>query len=214
MFDAMNLAILIGAGLIAISTFTSLISFRVGAPLLLVFLAVGLGAGEDGPGGLVFDDAPAAYFIGSLALAVILFDSGFNTSAQAIRSAFGPALTLATLGVLITAGLVGVAARLLLGLPWLDAAILGAIVGSTDAAAVFFLLRVGGITVRDRVRSTLEVESGSNDPMAIFLTVTLVELAAGGGTVRSCGAGAGAKTVYHTRITRNDSTVARMRFLF
>lgn len=187
MFEAMNLAIMIGAGLIAISTFTSLISFRVGAPLLLVFLAVGLGAGEDGFGGLVFDDAPAAYFIGSLALAVILFDSGFNTQFQAIRTAFGPALALATVGVLLTAGLVAVAARFLLGLPWLEAAILGAIVSSTDAAAVFFLLRVGGITIRDRVRYTLEVESGSNDPMAIFLTVTLVEIAAAGGTLGAAG---------------------------
>lgn len=187
MFDAMNLAILIGAGLIAISTFTSLISFRVGAPLLLVFLAVGLGAGEDGPGGLVFDDAPAAYFIGSLALAVILFDSGFNTAYHAVRSAFGPALTLATVGVLLTAGLVAIAARYLLTLTWLEAAILGAIVSSTDAAAVFFLLRVGGITIRDRVRSTLEVESGSNDPMAIFLTVTLVELAASGASLDTAG---------------------------
>lgn len=187
MFEAMNLAILIGAGLIAISTFTSLISFRVGAPLLLVFLAVGLVAGEDGPGGLVFDDAPAAYFIGSLALAVILFDSGFNTSFRAMRSTFGPALTLATVGVLVTAGMIGFAAHYLLGLAWLEALILGAIVSSTDAAAVFFLLRVGGILVRDRVRYTLEVESGSNDPMAIFLTVTLVDLAARGATMDSVG---------------------------
>jgi len=180
MFDAINLAILIGAGLIAISTFTSLISFRIGAPLLLVFLAVGLGAGEDGPGGLHFEDAPAAYFIGSLALAVILFDSGFNTTLRSVRSALGPALMLATLGVLLTAGMIGVAAHWLIRLPWIDSFLLGAIVSSTDAAAVFFLLRVGGITVRDRVRSTLEVESGSNDPMAIFLTVTLIEIAVSG----------------------------------
>ncbi|MBK8174693.1 MAG: potassium/proton antiporter [Rhodospirillales bacterium] len=176
MFEAMNLAILVGAGLIAISTFTSLISFRVGAPLLLVFLAVGLVAGVDGPGGLTFDDAPAAYFIGSVALAVILFDSGFNTQFRTVRAALGPALTLATVGVLLTAALVGAAAHLLLELEWLEALLLGAIVSSTDAAAVFFLLRVGGITLRDRVRSTLEVESGSNDPMAIFLTVTLVQI--------------------------------------
>jgi potassium/hydrogen antiporter len=176
MFEAMNLAILIGAGLIAISTFTSLISFRIGAPLLLVFLAVGLVAGEDGPGGLHFDDAPAAYFIGSVALAVILFDSGFNTQLRTVRTALGPSLVLASVGVLLTAGLVGVAAHLLLGLDWLEAFLLGSIVSSTDAAAVFFLLRVGGITLRDRVRATLEVESGSNDPMAIFLTITLIKV--------------------------------------
>jgi cell volume regulation protein A len=140
-----------------------------------VFLFVGLVAGEDGLG-LSFDDAGTAYFIGSLALAVILFDSGFGTSLRSFRLAAGPALTLATLGVVITAGLVGVAAHLFLGLGWLQSLLLGAIVGSTDAAAVFFLLRIGQITVRDRVRSTLEVESGSNDPMAIFLTILLVEL--------------------------------------
>lgn len=181
MLDAMNLAILIGAGLIAVSVFTSLVSFRVGAPLLLVFLAVGLLAGEDGIGGIDYDDAESAYFIGSLALAIILFDSGYETRIQTIRIAAWPSLVLATAGVLLTTGLVGIAARWLFGLPWLESLLLGAIVSSTDAAAVFFLLRVGGITLRDRVRSTLEIESGSNDPMAIFLTLTLVELIARGG---------------------------------
>ncbi len=178
MLEAMNLAILIGAGLIAISVFTSLISFRVGAPLLLVFLGVGLLAGEDGLLGLPFDNAGAAYFIGSIALAIILFDSGFETSLSTVRAAAWPSITLATVGVLLTTGLVGIAAHYLLGLSWLQRMLMGAIVSSTDAAAVFFLLRVGGITLRDRVRSTLEIESGSNDPMAIFLTVTLVELIA------------------------------------
>lgn len=144
---------------------------------MLVFLFVGLAAGEDGLG-LQFSDAGSAYFVGSLALAVILFDSGFGTSIKSFRQAAGPAITLATAGVLVTAALVGLAAHLLLGLGWLQSFLLGAIVGSTDAAAVFFLLRIGQITVKDRVRSTLEVESGSNDPMAIFLTVMLVELIA------------------------------------
>ncbi len=180
MFEAINLAILIGAGLIAISTFTSLISFRIGAPLLLVFLAVGLLAGEDGPGGLEFDNARVAYFIGSVALAVILFDSGFNTHMRSVRAAFGPAVVLATVGVVVTAGLMGVATHYLLGLPWLQSFLLGSIVSSTDAAAVFFLLRVGGITIRERVRSTLEIESGGNDPMAIFLSITLIEVIASG----------------------------------
>jgi len=175
MLDVIFTAILLGAGLITAAVLTSLIAFRVGAPLLLVFLGVGLLAGEDGLG-LRFDDARLAYFIGSLALAVILFDSGFRTRFSSFRVAAGPAITLATLGVLLTTVLVGVAARFLLGLPWLYAFLIGAIISSTDAAAVFFLLRVGGITIRDRVRSTLEVESASNDPMAIFLTVTLVEM--------------------------------------
>ena len=168
------------------SIFTGLAAFRFGAPLLLVFLAVGLIAGEDGLG-LQFDDSGTAYFIGSLALAVILFDSGFGTSIRAFRSAAGPAITLATIGVVITAGLVGVAAHFLLGLTWMQSLLIGAIIGSTDAAAVFFLLRIGRITVRERVRATLEVESGSNDPMAIFLTITLVELMAAGASVPELG---------------------------
>ena len=163
------------------SIFTSLVAFRFGAPLLLVFLFVGLAAGEDGLG-LQFSDAGTAYFIGSLALAVILFDSGFGTSIRSFRQAAGPAITLATLGVVLTAGVVGLAAHLFLGLGILQSLLIGAIVGSTDAAAVFFLLRIGQITVKDRVRSTLEVESGSNDPMAIFLTMMLVEMIAAGVT--------------------------------
>lgn len=180
MLDAVNIAILFGAGLITLSIFTSLLSMRVGAPLLLVFLLMGLAAGEDGLIGIEFDDAPAAYFVGSLALAVILFDSGFGTPLKSFRLAAGPALSLATVGVLVTAGLVGVAARLLMGLDWIQALLLGAIVSSTDAAAVFFLLRVGGMKLRDRVRSTLEIESGSNDPMAVFLTILLADMAAAG----------------------------------
>src|SRR5690606_9352061 len=179
MIELMNLAILIASGLLVISIFTSLISFRIGAPLLLIFLAVGLGAGEDVPGGIDFDNAPAAYFIGSIALAIILFDSGFDTRFQSFRIAAWPAVTLATIGVLLTTVIVGAAARFLLWLPWPEALLMGAIIRSTDAAAVFFLLRVGGITFRDRVRSTLEVESSSNDPAAIFLTITRVEFITG-----------------------------------
>ncbi|WP_207478568.1 potassium/proton antiporter [Arenibaculum pallidiluteum] len=171
--------ILIGAALLLISVFTSLVSLRFGTPLLLVFLAVGLLAGEDGPGGIVFNDAGAAFLIGNVALALILFESGFDTSFASYRLAAAPALTLATLGVFVTTGLIGVAAVYLLGIGWIPALLLGAVLSSTDAAAVFLLLRVGGITIRDRVRSTLEIESGSNDPMAIFMTIALVELAVG-----------------------------------
>jgi cell volume regulation protein A len=178
--DPMFTIILLGAGLVGIAALTSLIAFRVGAPLLLLFLGIGLAAGEDGMG-LVFNDAHLAYFVGNLALAVILFDSGFKTRFATFRAAALPAVTLATLGVLLTTILVGVVAHLWLGLPWLQALLVGAIIGSTDAAAVFFLLRVGGLTIRERVRSTLEVESGSNDPMAIFLTLSLVEMILAGG---------------------------------
>jgi cell volume regulation protein A len=173
--DVMYPVVLIASLLILVAGFTSVLAFRIGAPLLLVFLALGLLFGEDGIG-IQFSDAPLAYVIGSLALAIILFDSGFGTSLNSFKAAAAPAVALATFGVLLTAGLVGVAAHLIFGLPWLDSLLIGSIVSSTDAAAVFFLLRVGGITIRERIRATLEIESGSNDPMAIFLTVTLVEL--------------------------------------
>ncbi|MGE0847305.1 MAG: potassium/proton antiporter [Flavobacteriaceae bacterium] len=175
MADLIFPAFLVGAGLVLVSVVTSALAFRFGAPLLLVFLGIGLLAGEDGLG-IHYDDAGSAYFIGSLALAVILFDSGFETKLRSFRLAALPAITLATAGVALTASLVGALAHFVLGLSWLEGLLLGAIVGSTDAAAVFFLLRVGGITIRDQVRSTLEIESGSNDPMAIFLTVLLLEL--------------------------------------
>ena len=175
MFEAMNVAILVGSALVAAAAFTSILSFRFGAPLLLIFLLVGLAAGEDGLG-LEFDNLGAAYFVGSVALAIILFDSGFATRLSTLRVAALPALLLATIGVLVTALLVGLAAQLILGFSWLQGLLLGVIVAPTDAAAVFFLLRVGGINLRDLVRSTLEVESGSNDPIAIFLTVALVGL--------------------------------------
>jgi len=187
MITAVNLAILIGAGLIVASAFTSVISQRLGAPLLLVFLVVGLLAGEDGLLGIEFDNAPVAYFIGALALAIILFDSGFATPFQRYRQAAGPALVLATLGVVLTTGLLGAAAYMLLDLGWIEALMLGAIVASTDAAAVFFLLKAGGITLRERVSATLEIESGTNDPMAVFLTLTLVTLAAAGSQAADIG---------------------------
>ncbi len=176
MIESMYVAILISALLVGVAVFTSIFSTRFGAPLLLVFLLLGLLAGEDGLG-IRFDDGRTAYFIGSIALAIILFESGFETRLSAFRTAAMPALTLATLGVLVTAGIVGVAARFIFGWHWVSAMLLGTIVASTDAAAVFFLLRVGGISLRERVRSALEVESGSNDPMAIFLTVALVGIA-------------------------------------
>lgn len=175
MLETMYLAILIGAGLVMAAVFTSWFAYRFGAPILLIFLAVGLIAGEDGIG-IVFDNSAAAYFLGSVALAVVLFDSGFGTKLATFRQAALPSVFLATFGVLLTTGLLGIAAHFVLGLSWMESFLFGAVVSSTDAAAVFFLLRVGGIHLRDRVRAILEVESGCNDPMAIFLTVTFVEL--------------------------------------
>jgi len=176
MIESMNLAILVGSLLVAAAVVTSFVSTRFGPPLLLVFLLLGLVAGEDGLG-VRFDDGRVAYFIGSIALAVILFESGFETRFASFRAAAVPAITLATIGVIVTAVIVGAAASLAFGWPMIHGLLLGTIVASTDAAAVFFLLRVGGISLRERVRSTLEVESGSNDPMAIFLTLSLVGIA-------------------------------------
>jgi len=170
-FNAITLFI---AAIVVVSVLSTIFSFRAGAPILLVFLGVGFLVGEDGIGGVDFDNAQAAFKVGSIALALILFDSGFGTPLRSFRAAAAPAITLATAGVLLTTILFAAAARWLLPLDWGQALLLGAILGSTDAAAVFFLLRAGGIHLRDRVRSTLEVESGSNDPMAIFLTLMLV----------------------------------------
>ncbi|MEE2950400.1 MAG: potassium/proton antiporter [Pseudomonadota bacterium] len=180
------LIILVGTVLILFAAFSSLLAFRFGAPLLLIFLSVGLLAGTDGLG-LEFDNAPLAYFVGTVALAIILFDSGFQTKLSTFKQAAAPALTLATVGVVGTAALFGWAASLLLGVSFLEGFLLGSIVGSTDAAAVFFLLKTGGITIRDRVRSLLEIESGTNDPMAIFLTITLVELVSSGVSLSDLG---------------------------
>lgn len=173
--EAFYIILLVSTVLVLAAAFSSLIAFRFGAPLLLVFLMIGLAAGTDGLG-IHFDNNPLAYIIGSLALAVILFDSGFGTSVHSFKIAAMPALALASIGVLLTATIFAFAASLMLGFSWLEGLLLGSIVASTDAAAVFFLLRIGGIHIREKVRSTLEVESGTNDPMAVFLTLSLVTL--------------------------------------
>jgi cell volume regulation protein A len=177
MEQAVYAAILVSTALVLVAAFSSLIAFRFGAPLLLLFLGIGLASGTDGLG-LEFDNAQIAYAIGVFALAVVLFDSGFGTPIGLLRQAGAPALSLATVGVALTTVIFGAATYWLTGLTFLESMLLGAAVASTDAAAVFFLLRAGNVNLRERVRATLEIESGSNDPIAIFLTITLVEVIA------------------------------------
>lgn len=172
-----NLVLALGATLILLGILSSLLASRFGTPLLLVFLVVGMLAGVDGPGGIEFSNYRLTYLIGSCALAIILFDGGLRTRLAETREALGPSLTLATAGVAVTAILIGTFGYLVLGYDLIEGLLLGSIVASTDAAAVFFLLKTGGLQLRPRIGSTLEIESGSNDPVAVFLTIALTELA-------------------------------------
>ena len=173
--DTVSLTILFAALLVLAGILSSLIALRFGAPLLLVFLLVGMLAGDSGPGGIKFDDVRTTYLVGSVALALILFDGGLRTRFTTFRSALAPSLILATIGVLFTAALTAPVVWLLLGFDWIESLLVGAMVASTDAAAVFLLIHAHGLRLRPRVGATLEIESGTNDPFAIFLTVALIE---------------------------------------
>jgi cell volume regulation protein A len=179
--DAISIGILFGALLVLAGILSSLVAMRFGAPLLLVFLILGMLAGEKGPGGIQFDDIHTTYLVGSIALALILFDGGLRTRFATFRSVLAPSLVLATFGVLLTAALTAPAAKFLLHLGWTEALLVGAVVASTDAAAVFFLIHARGLRLRPRVGAVLEVESGSNDPFAVFLALVLIEFLQRGG---------------------------------
>jgi cell volume regulation protein A len=180
--------ILVGGALGVISIVAGLISRRVGAPILLVFLALGMLAGEDGMLGISFHDFPSAYLVGSVALAVILFEGGLETPVSLLRLAFWPAAVLATIGVAFTAAIMGATVSLFDGVPLVGALLAGAVAAPTDAAAVAVLLRHAGAALPERLRALLEVESGLNDPMSVFLTFLLLRIIAEPGSIGIGGA--------------------------
>ena len=174
--DTLNILYLVGALLIFASIMASTLSARLGVPLLLLFLIVGMLAGEQGILGIEFSQYGLANFVGQAALACILLDGGLRTSFKSFRVGLKPAITLATWGVLVTVVVLGIFVTWLLDVDWRFGLLMAAIVGSTDAAAVFSLLRNGGVKLNDRVQATLELESGANDPLAILLVTGLIAL--------------------------------------
>lgn len=166
--------ILLLAFLFIVGVLTTRFSTRLGVPSLILFILVGIVMGSDVLGVIHFDNASLTQKIGVIALIVILFEGGLQTNWKNVRPVIVPSLSLATIGVLITSGIVAVAAKMILDLDWLESILFGAIVGSTDAAAVFAVLKDHNIS--PKLGSTLEAESGSNDPMAVFLTVAMIEL--------------------------------------
>jgi len=175
----LNTALALGGALLLLGVVASKAAVRLGVPALLLFLGVGVLAGVDGPGGIAFDNVALARNVGVVALAFILFSGGLDTQWRNARTVLIPGALLATVGVVVTATVVGVVAAVALDLPWATGLLLGAVVSSTDAAAVFSILRSQSVGLRPRVRDLLELESGSNDPMAAFLTIALLEFALG-----------------------------------
>ena len=174
-----NLAMLLAGVLLLLGIASSKFSARIGVPVLVLFLSVGMLAGSEGLGRIPFENYSLANSIGSVALTLILFDGGLRTSITSVQKVWKPALVLSTFGVLLTSVITGLAAAWVLKLPLLQGLLVGSIVGSTDAAAVFSVLRSSGLKLPERLTSTLEVESGSNDPMAIFLTLGLIGVITG-----------------------------------
>lgn len=172
----LNILYVVASLLIFASIMTSTLSARLGVPLLLFFLGVGMLAGEEGILGIEFAEYNLANFIGQAALACILLDGGLRTSMRSFRVGLKPAVTLASWGVLVTVLVAGIFATWLLDVDWRLGVLMAAIVGSTDAAAVFSLLRNGGVKLNDRVQATLEIESGANDPLAILLVTAMIAL--------------------------------------
>jgi potassium/hydrogen antiporter len=168
--------LLFGSILLFISIVASKTSFKFGIPTLILFLIVGMLAGSEGPGGIYFNDPKITQFLGVIALTYILFSGGIETKLESIRPVLKNGIALSTFGVLFTALSVGVFASYILNITLMEGMLLGAIVSSTDAAAVFSILRTRNIGLKGNLRPLLEFESGSNDPMAFFLTISFVEL--------------------------------------
>src|SRR5690606_6727381 len=174
-FTAENI-LLIGSILLFLSIVSSKTSYKIGVPTLILFLIIGMLAGSDGPGGIYFNDPKTAQFLGVVALTFILFSGGLDTKWESIRPVVRNGLALATVGVLLTAAMVGLFASYVLNFDVYEGLLLGAIVSSTDAAAVFSILRSKNFGLKGTLRPLLELESGSNDPMAYFLTVSMIFL--------------------------------------
>ncbi|QHS51738.1 potassium/proton antiporter [Edaphobacter sp. 12200R-103] len=168
--------LIIMAILLALGVVASKASSKLGVPALLLFLLIGILAGSEGPGRIPFDNAGLAQSVGVVALAFILFAGGLDTNWRVVAPVLWQALSLASIGVFITAIIVGWFSTVLLGVDWLHGLLVGAIVSSTDAAAVFSVLRSQGISLKGRIQPLLELESGTNDPMAVFLTVGIIHL--------------------------------------
>lgn len=166
----------IASALLLLGVIASRLSSRFGIPGLLLFLAVGMLAGSDGPGGIDFENAELSQTLGVVALALILFSGGLSTDWGEIKPVLGRGIALSTVGVAITAGLSGVAASWVFDLPIETGLLIGSIISSTDAAAVFSVLRSRSVSLRGDLRPLLELESGSNDPMAVLLTIGFLEL--------------------------------------
>jgi potassium/hydrogen antiporter len=163
--------------LLIASVLASRLSSLLGVPALLVFLAIGMLAGSDGPGGIEYDNYPLSFALGSIALAFIIFDGGLRTSWHRVRPFMGIGISLASIAVLATALLTALFVRYALGRPWTDALLVGAIVSSTDAAAVFGILKARSLALRGTLRRILEFEAAANDPMAVLLTVAVLAYA-------------------------------------
>jgi cell volume regulation protein A len=167
-----GLVVLVVGAILAVSVAGALGAARTGLPVLVAFLALGMLLGSDGPGGIEFDDAELTRQVGTIGLGLILYEGGLQTSWRRLREVAVPAALLSTVGVVVTTLVTGAAAHELVDLSWLEAFLLGGVVASTDAAAVFATLRTTHI--RRRLARTLEAESGGNDPMAIALTLGLI----------------------------------------